>query len=93
VKKTKKKKANDLIIHDTTCHNEHEKHRVSCQKQECRYWQSCKESQNCTMISARQGEKTLQEIGDIFGVTRMRICQIEKLIFRKLMTKASIKEL
>jgi hypothetical protein len=93
MKKNKKKKVGDSIILGTTCHNEHEKYRVPCEKQECRYWHAGKESQNCTMISSRQGEKTLQEIGDIFGVTRMRICQIEKLIFRKLITKASIKEL
>jgi len=30
------------------------------------------------------GNKTLQEIGDIFGVTRMRICQVEKKILSKL---------
>ena len=28
---------------------------------------------------------TLQEIGDIFNVTRMRICQIEKKIINKIM--------
>lgn len=77
----------------TTCHNEHEKYKVPCEKKGCRYWQPSKDSQNCIMISARQGEKTLQEIGDIFGVTRMRICQIEKLIFKKLITKSELKEL
>ena len=87
------KKKNNLVVIGTTCHNEHEKLKVPCQKKDCRYWQSSGESQNCIMISARQGEKTLQEIGDIFGVTRMRICQIEKLIFKKLMTKCSLKEL
>jgi len=87
------KKKNNLVVIGTTCHNEHEKYKVPCQKKGCRYWQPCEGSQNCIMISSRQGEKTLQEIGDIFGVTRMRICQIEKLIFKKLMTKCNLKEL
>ena len=29
---------------------------------------------------------TLQQIGEIFGVTRMRICQIEKTILKKLVS-------
>ena len=85
-------KNKDLVVIGTTCHNEHEKYGVACQKKGCRYWQPCKESQNCIMIASRQGEKTLQEIGDIFGVTRMRICQIEKLIFKKLISKPGLKD-
>ena len=43
-------------------------------------------------IKELQGDKgtdgmTLQEIGDIFSVTRMRICQIEKKILSKLSLK------
>ena len=41
-------------------------------------------SMNCTLVAAKKGTMTLQEIGDIFGVTRMRICQLEKRIIRKI---------
>jgi len=45
---------------------------------------------NCVLIAAKEGPKTLQEIGEIFDLTRMRICQIEKNILGKL--KSSIPE-
>jgi DNA-directed RNA polymerase sigma subunit (sigma70/sigma32) len=56
----------------------------SCDKESCRYWINHEESRNCTVIGASKGVMTLQEIGDIFGVTRMRICQIEKKILSKI---------
>ena len=55
-----------------------------CQKSNCRYWIKNNSGKNCTLISARSGPLTLQEIGDIFSVTRMRICQIEKRILKKI---------
>jgi DNA-directed RNA polymerase sigma subunit (sigma70/sigma32) len=43
-------------------------------------------SKNCTLIASKDGPMTLQQIGDIFGVTRMRICQLEKRILKKIET-------
>ena len=78
------------IVKGTTCFKEHKKYKVDCLKQGCKYWVDCKDSLNCTMLMANEGPKTLQEIGEIFGVTRMRICQIEKSVMNKLRTKNKI---
>lgn len=61
-----------------------------CNKKECRYWINIKESQNCCINAARNESETkftLQDIGDIFSVTRMRICQIEKKAIKKIKDK------
>lgn len=60
-------------INDTPCH-----------KKDCKYWINCATEKNCTILAASSGPRTLQEIGDMFGVTRMRICQIEKKILGKI---------
>ncbi|MBK26027.1 MAG: hypothetical protein CME70_18665 [Halobacteriovorax sp.] len=80
----------DGIIPNSTCHGEHERYEIKCEKKSCKYWHDLPDSQNCIMIAARNGEHTLQQIGDIFGVTRMRICQIEKIIFKKLLKRSDI---
>ena len=38
------------------------------------------------------GELTLQEIGDMFDITRMRVCQIEKASLKKLASLESLKD-
>jgi DNA-directed RNA polymerase specialized sigma subunit len=72
---------------DKTCYELHEIHKVPCKKSDCRQWIDSKKCHNCVLISAKNGSKTLQEIGDIYGITRMRICQIEKNAIRKLLKK------
>ena len=62
------------------CFDFYESCNTTCKKTECRMWITNKSSQNCTIIAAKKGPMTLQEIGNIFGVTRMRICQIEKSV-------------
>lgn len=67
-----------------TCFSMQEKYGVSCQRTNCHQWVENSEYHNCVMIAAKNGPHTLQKIGQIYGLTRMRICQIEKNIFEKI---------
>lgn len=67
-----------------TCFSAHEETGINCKKASCRQWMKSDRFQNCAIVAAKQGPMTLQEIGEIFDVTRMRICQIEKTVLQKL---------
>jgi DNA-directed RNA polymerase sigma subunit (sigma70/sigma32) len=45
------------------------------------------------IIEESDGDLTLQEIGEIYNITRMRVCQIEKSTLKKLANIDSLKEL
>jgi len=81
----------ERVVEGTSCFSEHAKRGLTCQKKDCRRWMPCSESLNCSIVGAAQGEHTLQEIGDIFDVTRMRICQIEKTILSDLSILNNVK--
>lgn len=73
-------KSNSTPIKGETCFGTHKKFEVACNIEECRYYQDMNGShQNCVINASDSGPFTLQEVGDIFSVTRMRICQIEKI--------------
>ncbi len=55
-----------------------------CNKKSCRYWLKIKDNQNCVINCANNGPKTLQDIGELYSITRMRVCQIEKNIIKKI---------
>lgn len=64
--------------------------RKSCKNKSCRYWIDCDAYKNCCIVGAKSSDKlTLQNIGEIFNVTRMRICQIEKAAVKKLKEKVN----
>ena len=77
------------------CFEYNNKCNLNCSKSSCRYWINSKKHNNCCLIAAGSEEKfcgekfTLQDIGDLFKVTRMRICQIEKIAIKKLKDKFS----
>lgn len=78
-------KMTDTVI-GTTCFSEHEKRGVGCQKQSCRQWINSSCNLNCTVLAANRNDEgmTLQQIGDIFNITRMRVCQLEKASLQRI---------
>lgn len=72
------------VVDGTTCFAVHAERGVDCQRKRCKQWINNRDNHNCVIIAANDGPHTLQKIGQIYGLTRMRICQIEKAIFEKI---------
>ena len=72
------------VVKGTTCFSMHSKYGADCNKKDCDNWVNNKNDHNCILLTAQSGPKTLLEIGEIYDLTRMRICQIEKNIYKKL---------
>ena len=66
------------------CYNHVSDSGHACRESSCRHFLNSKNDLNCSIIAAQAGPKTLQEIGDYYGISRMRVCQIEKTILKKL---------
>lgn len=81
-----KKHLNMLNSLDNTmsCFSLQKQHNVDCKRCHCNHWIDSPEYHNCVLIAAQEGPHTLQKIGQMYGLTRMRICQIEKTIFEKI---------
>ncbi len=71
-----------------TCFKAHQESNKNCNNKVCRSWHDLNHSNNCIINASQEKTYTLQEIGDMFDITRMRICQIEKSALHKL--KSSI---
>ena len=83
------------IVDGVSCFAAYKESGRPCQKSSCRYWHALDEHNNCAILAAREGPFTLQDVGDMFNVTRMRICQIEKAAkqFLKTSCPKTLKEL
>ena len=68
-----------------SCFTAHKNCEKVCINQKCRYWHNLESSNNCIINKVNENkDMTLQEIGDLFNITRMRVCQIEKNSLMKL---------
>ncbi len=67
-----------------TCFSNCRKNKIMCANTACRAWFDCKKYNNCALLASEDGPMTLQNIGDLFKLTRMRICQIEKNAISKI---------
>ena len=65
---------------------------LQCTEKDCRHWISSRENLNCSIVAAEEGPQTLQKIGDHFGISRMRVCQIEKALLEKLKNSKVLSE-
>jgi len=79
-----KRKSLPILKENQKCFDAHAAYGVCCKKTDCKNYFSEIASYNCVIIAAKKGPHTLQNIGKIYGLTRMRICQIEKNIILKL---------
>lgn len=81
---TEKKTKKLNVLNDVTCYEAMNKSSCQCQRKSCSQWIDFSRGKNCMMITTQGGPLTLNEIGKIYGLTRMRICQIEKNIYQKI---------
>lgn len=73
-----------LNVLNQTCFEVVEKYNRPCERKSCKQWLDYNQGKNCMIITTQAGPLTLSEIGKIYGLTRMRICQIEKNIYQKI---------
>ena len=74
----------DRLNKDKTCFANCKSNDLDCKNKKCRAWFECAEYNNCSILASNDGPMTLQKIGDLFKLTRMRICQIEKNAIAKI---------
>lgn len=72
------------------CHREHVKHNVCCSKKTCKNWVEQAECKNCLVVAATNGFSTLHKLEEVYGLNRVKICQVERLVLDKIKQLADL---
>lgn len=74
------------MLNDTkTCFENCKLLKMCCKNTTCRHAIDNDAYMNCSLLAVKMGQaQTLAEIGKVFDLTRMRICQIEKGAIKKI---------
>ena len=75
---------NNKVIKNDTCFAAHERYNLPCLKTSCKSWFKNEDNLNCINLASKKGPENQEQIGEHFGLTRMRVCQIEKSILNKI---------
>ncbi len=84
IKSKNNKRLRSLPVQNETCFSVYERLNVKCENQKCRYWFQHSDFQNCVINAANKRTFKQEELGNLYGLTRMRVCQLEKLIINQL---------
>ena len=66
---------------------------MSCRATTCPWWVNSLLYKNCSFLAAEMGEHTLEEVGNMMGVSRERIRQIEAVARIKMKKKLALRDI
>jgi len=67
------------------CFDAYQKYKIQCEKTDCQYYlEGIEQHQCCTIIAAKSGPMTLENIGNALCRTKMRISQIQQSTIKKM---------
>lgn len=66
-----------------TCFEIHARDKTRCGKASCKYFLEKAASHNNCTLNAAENPQTLETVGELLDLSRMRVCKVEKIVRTK----------